>query len=201
MSRDMLIMIFWRFYFYCGGVYYMNAMYNLKRLGKFLSVLWLNHHHSHINPSNCLEYSVPLLSARQFAEYCRSIAQFTFLSLILTFGSAMSSVVPNFCAILWIIANVTETLNNSIMKRSRYAFTYLSHAIQTASVKIIQAPGQTHLALQIVKKVGLWELPHTFMAVLYLFYFRFLEFRNMLSIITPWKLTSTAKFLWAAQTR
>ena len=25
-----------RFYFYCGGVYYMNAMYNLKRLGKFI---------------------------------------------------------------------------------------------------------------------------------------------------------------------
>ena len=30
-----LIIFKCRFYFYCGGVYYMNAMYNLKRLGRF----------------------------------------------------------------------------------------------------------------------------------------------------------------------
>ena len=30
----MHMMLIRRFYFYCGGVYYMNAMYNLKRLGK-----------------------------------------------------------------------------------------------------------------------------------------------------------------------
>ena len=37
--------------------------------------------------------TVSLLSARQFAEYCRLIAQITFLSLLHTFKSALSSLV------------------------------------------------------------------------------------------------------------
>lgn len=79
----------------------MNAMYNLKRLGKLKVQLLLSdcltssfmivHRIDILIPRNVQNtLTVPLLSARQFAEYCRSIAQFTFLSLH-TFGSALSS--------------------------------------------------------------------------------------------------------------
>ena len=67
-NQHMLTVILCRFYFYCGGVYYMNAMYNLKRLGKLKVQLLLSDcltssfmiessSYRHINPSKCPEYS------------------------------------------------------------------------------------------------------------------------------------------------